>query len=127
MKGDRLFTLRYALWDGTRLTIHAIHTGRYDDRGTSRITIEAVHTSGRSSDAKFRRVVWHEGQTWCHPSPVDTDDGDRTRELVTSLVAIKPGDTDSEYFDGYTPEQLDFATTYGEELTMQSWERYGEP
>jgi hypothetical protein len=120
--GKRIFTLRYSLDDGSRLTIDAYDTGVMDNRGTTRITIRAVHHIG-----KDRRVIWRPGETWCHPGPGDCDDSDKAKELVTSLVTIRPGDTDADYFEGYSPEQLEFCERYGEVLQMIAWERYGEP
>lgn len=36
------------------------------------------------------------------------------------------GNTDSEFFEWYTQEQLDFARTWGETLSYIAAERYGE-
>lgn len=124
-----IFRLRYALSDGTRLYIQAEHTGRYESRGTSIITIQAIHTGLRpliDGWNKFRCILWKSGETWCSPSPLHEDDSDAVKALVTSLVSIKPGDTDSDYFAHHTPEQLAFCERYGEELSMLSEERYGQ-
>lgn len=42
------------------------------------------------------------------------------------LFALKPGDTDSDFFADYTPEQLDWVTANGEELSLIALDRYGE-
>ena len=39
---------------------------------------------------------------------------------------MKPGDTDSEYFEHYTPEQLAFAEQYGETVDCYAMDRFGE-
>ena len=39
---------------------------------------------------------------------------------------MKPGDTDSEFFEDYTPAQIDFVTQYGEEICMIAYDRHGE-
>lgn len=49
-----------------------------------------------------------------------TDDADFRIGTVLDWFSIQPGDTDAEYFDGYTPEQLAFAENYGEELSMEA-------
>lgn len=54
-------------------------------------------------------------------------DSDAAKELAMSLVAMKPGDTDKEYFTGYTAKQLAFAEQHGEWLSYIAAERYGEP
>ncbi len=38
-----------------------------------------------------------------------------------------PGDTDAEFFEGYTPEQLEWVTTHGEELDCIKHDRYCDP
>jgi hypothetical protein len=43
-------------------------------------------------------------------------DGDFTLAGLLRHLAIKPGDTDREVFDSYTPEQLEFAEQHGEQL-----------
>lgn len=38
---------------------------------------------------------------------------------------MKPGDTDAEFFENYTEEQLDFVSTNSDEIAMLSESRYG--
>jgi hypothetical protein len=51
-------------------------------------------------------------------------DGIAAKELVMSTVATKPGDTDEEYFRGYTAAQLGWVTEYGETLAAIREFRY---
>ena len=37
---------------------------------------------------------------------------------LLAFLSLKPGDTDPEYFEGYTPEQLEFARQEGESLSL---------
>lgn len=53
-------------------------------------------------------------------------DSDDAKECVLSLFALKPGDTDDEFFEHYTPEQLAFVEENGEWLSYVAGERYGE-
>jgi hypothetical protein len=53
-------------------------------------------------------------------------DGDYTRAAALRAFALKPGDTDREFFDGYTTEQLEFVTHYGEAISMEADRRFGE-
>lgn len=41
-------------------------------------------------------------------------------EHITSLVAMKPGDTDADYFHDYTPEQRAWALENGEMLSLEA-------
>lgn len=123
MSEDRLFTLRYRLGHGGRctVTIHAFHTGCYEPRGTSRIALRVLlRADGRT------RVIFPTGQLWYSPGPMHSDDGRESRRVATDMVGMRKGDTDAEYFAGYTEEQLDFADRFGEELTMLAEERYGQ-
>ena len=41
-------------------------------------------------------------------SPMHADDSDATVASLLSFLSLKPGDTDREYFDSYTPAQLEW-------------------
>src|SRR5208283_5328520 len=43
-----------------------------------------------------------------HCSPMHCIDSDETVKAIMSFLTLRPGDTDSEYFDNYTPSQLDY-------------------
>ena len=45
-------------------------------------------------------------------SPYSVVDSDETLRSLLSFLLTRPGDTDAEYFDAYTPAQLAFATTH---------------
>ena len=105
---DHLFTLRFKLSTGW-VTIRAWDANHRDSTGHNRI------------DAELRqgaRVIFARGDTYCATPGHCSVDGIEARELVCSLFAMKPGDTDAEYFGGYTPEQLEWAQANGEELGM---------
>lgn len=112
---EHYFTLRVKLHDGT-CVIRAYDGGR-GRFGGERIDVE-VRMGGR--------VIFPLGALYCGTPACGgmTVDGRRAKELVMSLVAMKPGDTDSEYFDSYTPEQLEWANRYGEELSCEREARY---
>ena len=92
---------------------------------------DANHTDRQTGHMRIDVEVWHgadcifpRGATHCAVNQWTSIDGVGARELVLSLVAMKPGDTDSDYFDAYTPEQLAFADAYGEEIGMVREWRY---
>lgn len=51
-------------------------------------------------------------------------DGKSAMEGALSLFAMKPGDTDDEFFADYTEAQLDFVQSYGEEIGMIREQRF---
>ena len=42
-------------------------------------------------------------------SPMHADDSDETLRAILGFLTLRPGDTDRDYFDDYTPEQLAWA------------------
>jgi hypothetical protein len=50
------------------------------------------------------------------PSPMHCPDGDESVAGLLAFLALKPGDTDREYFADYNPAQLKFAREHGDNL-----------
>jgi hypothetical protein len=51
-----------------------------------------------------------------HCSPLDADDSDACVRALLGFLSLRPGDTDAEYFAGYTAAQLAFAESGDAEL-----------
>jgi len=45
-------------------------------------------------------------------SPMVADDSDACLATLLTFLTLRPGDTDRDYFDDYTPEQLDWTQDY---------------
>ena len=58
--------------------------------------------------------------------PWDSIDGPKAKAAVLGWMSVKPGDTDDDFFEDFTPEQLDFVQQYGEALSLAREERFGE-
>ena len=56
------------------------------------------------------------------PSPMTAIDSDDALRCLLGFLTLRPGDTDEEYFENYTKDQMDFAETDAEELQMWSIE-----
>ena len=106
MKGERLRS-----WRSGRFQLDLFDTGRSDWRGQTRLAY-----TFRDGD----KVIF-EGQDFCG-SPLHADDSIATVAALLSFLSLRPGDTDREYFEPYTPEQLDWARANGEELSMLAHE-----
>lgn len=65
----------------------------------------------------FQNKLIFEGADF-HCSPLHAVDSDETVAALLSFLALRPGDTDKEYFDSYTPAQLEFAYAEGEQLSI---------
>lgn len=56
-----------------------------------------------------------------HASPLYPIDGDETVRALLGFLTLKPGDTDREYFEKYTPSQMAFAEGDAEYLASYSY------
>lgn len=120
-----LFTIRFKLSSGT-VTMRAWEVFPFLSDGTRNPAFRDgdTHTGIDAEMSHGGAVVFPRGSTWCGMPAGSTIDGNEAKELVASLFAMKPGDTDEEYFANYTPEQLAWAETFGEELSMLAQDRY---
>lgn len=138
---SKLFTLRikagpsYAALKRNEIKNGMIIIHAYEGKGDS---MRPYHNRIDVEVRQGGRIIFPKGQLYCGlPSQYSTD-GIHAKELVLSLVAMKPGDTDGEYFadsslargsararpSPYTDAQLAFARTYGEELDLIRQMRY---
>lgn len=77
-----------------------------------------------TEDNPNRRRLIFGGGTF-GPSPLHSDDSDETLGAILAPCALRPGDTDADYFENYNQRQMDFARMYGEELSMYAMELEG--
>ena len=127
---DRLFALRIPLTNcghgNVVLAVTAYDANHTDARtGHMRIDVRAVLCETVNSK-RSRRVIFERGDTYCAVNRWTAIDSDDAKQLVCSLLGMKPGDTDDEYFASYTPDQLAFAEQYGETIDMYALDRFGE-
>lgn len=72
-----------------------------------------------------RTVTIFEGSDF-RPSPLHSVDGDDAVKDLMCFLTLRPGDTDKEYFDSYTPEQMDYCSQHAESLSCEVYNRFGE-
>jgi hypothetical protein len=136
MSADTLFRMRVDLGESRleramaapTLAIQAYDANRTDPHtGHQYIDVRArLYYTDDASGKRRYRTIFKRGATWCGVNRWTSLDGKEARELVLSLLSMKPGDTDPEYFASYTPAQLAFASRYGEELDMVRMDRFGD-
>ena len=73
------------------------------------------------------KVIFPRGQLWGSLPPGRSSDGIAAREHALAMVAIKPGDTDEDFFKDYSPEQLAWLKEYAEHVDMIRSDRYCDP
>ncbi len=59
-------------------------------------------------------------------SPLHATDSDEAVEAIMGFLTLRPGDTDPEYFAGYTAEQADYCAQHAEALGLEVYCRFGE-
>ena len=59
-------------------------------------------------------------------SPLHCIDSDQAVASVMVFLTLRPGDTDAEYFEGYTKRQLEFCSQHAEALSACVTDRFGE-
>jgi hypothetical protein len=94
-------------WEMDGFKLEMYDTGRRDSRGTTNIAFRL--TDGGE-------VIFQDEDF--HPSPMHCDDSDETVAGLLAFLSLKEGDTDSEYFQKYTPRQLEWSGERAEELSM---------
>ena len=80
-------------------------------------------TATRWGEAK--NTVLFEGEDFgC--SPMHAIDSDETLAGIMGFLTLRPGDTDPEYFEGYTEAQLDYCSQHAEALACEVSRRFGD-
>ena len=65
----------------------------------------------------YRNKLIFEGEDFgC--SPLHAVDSDYAVAGILDFLSLRPGDTDKDYFDDYTEEQMEFAVQEGENLAL---------
>lgn len=58
-------------------------------------------------------------------SPLDCEDSDESVKALMGFLTLRPGDTDREYFEDYTEDQLEFCSLHAETLSCEVGSRFG--
>lgn len=98
-------------------TLTMYQTDRFDGRNGYYIAYKLTATG-------HRKPIFEGEDFSCSPM-VAIDSDDSVRSLM-GFLTLRPGDTDEEYFDKYTPEQLDYAETHAERLDAEVHARFGD-
>jgi hypothetical protein len=104
---------------GPTFTLKTYDTGRVDRRGVT--TIGYRLTRHEKGECK----LLFEGADF-NGSPMHAIDSDETMAALMGFLTLRPGDTDAEYFEKYTPEQLAWAQSEAEYLGFEAMCKLGE-
>lgn len=86
--------------------------------------LEEVSQS-RVGQRKSARKLLFEGEDFAIPTAYGVDSDESVRSIM-GFLTLRPGDTDREYFENYTREQLAFADQHAEALSGEVMNRFGE-
>lgn len=111
----RVILRPYRKGHGPVFSLTTWDTGRRDGRGS---TYQRYRLS-------MGGAVIFEGSDFS-PSPCWASDSDQAIGSLLGFLTLRPGDTDSDYFKGYTPAQLDFCAQHAEALACEAMSRFGE-
>lgn len=111
--------LRHVELEGTGYTLLTWDTGRTTGRGSF-----AKDAIGYAFYEPGKDEPLFVGEDFGN-SPMDAIDSDESLRALLGFLTLRPGDTDPEYFESYTPEQMDFARSEAEQLQM--WGMEDEP
>ena len=111
----RVYFAPYLKGNGPRFALTMWATDRIDQRGQTTIGYRL----------NMGRQTLFTGEDF-NGSPMHADDSDATVKALMGFLTLCPGDTDREYFDTYTPEQMDFCSQYAEILSAEVYARFGE-
>jgi hypothetical protein len=104
----RNVTLRPYRDPAISFTLNTFDSSRTDELGKSILEYQFQGPDGK---------VLFEGSDFAC-SPMHGIDSDESVRALLGFLTLRPGDTDDEYFEDYTQEQLDFASEHAETLQM---------
>lgn len=70
------------------------------------------------------RTIFPRGSFVIGLPPIHGTDSADAKRAVLSWLSVKPGDTDREFFESYTDDQIDFVIRNGEALSLEAERRY---
>ena len=98
-------------WSEDDFRLQLFDTGRLDGRGQTKLAYRFFDGG---------QLIF-EGEDFAG-SPLHADDSDATLASLLGFLSLRPGDTDAEYFDSYTPERLAWCEERAEDLGLHSYE-----
>ena len=104
---------------GPSFTLSIFDTGRTDARGCTILAYALKQREGGHTSVVFEGTDFR-------PSPLHADDSNATVAALLGFLTLRPGDTDRDYFEGYTPAQREFCEQHAEALSAESFYRFGE-
>ena len=97
-------------------------TGKVLLNGVARINSQAYSCTDCGPSQKRSHTVFT-GSDF-RPSPLHAWDSDETVAAVMGFLTLRLGDTDRDYFENYTAEQIEFRDSHAETLAWEVYSRF---
>lgn len=107
---------------GPVFTLTMRDAGTTDSRG---VTTIAYKLTQRDPGSKRAQVIFEAADY--HGSPMHADDSDDNVHGLMGFLTLRPGDTDADYFDGYTDAQRAYCSAHAEALSCEVDNRFACP
>ncbi len=101
---------------GPRFTLHLWDTRTMMENKCRLAYRLSMHEHGKSI------VLFEGGDYGC--SPLHAIDSDEACAGIMGFLTLRPGDTDAEYFDDYSPAQMEYAEQHAEALSGEVYCRF---
>lgn len=118
------------------IILRRVHLRPYQKGHGPSFCLTTYHTGlarGGRERLSYRLTTREEGRTRLlfagddyRPSRMHEADSDAAMLGLLEFLTLRPGDTDAEYFENYTEEQLAFARDHGEALYFEATCRFEE-
>jgi len=121
----RCYFRPYGKGKGPTFRLDLYDTGAMLDLYHSRVAYELRQVESYSTNGRSRRdgrLIFSGADYGCPTH--QAIDSDHCVEGIMGFLTLRPGDTDSDYFAGYTPEQVEFAETHAEALSLEVMNRF---
>lgn len=116
---SHVFTLKVRVSGGGLVIIRAFESHKASLRNSTHTTLD-LELRFKGKDI-FPKGAVYIGIPVQHPI-----DGKYAKGCAVRAFALKPGDTDADFFADYTPDQIAFVTHFGEHLDVEASNRFGE-
>jgi hypothetical protein len=110
----------YRRGKGPTFTLTTWDTGLQDDYGKWIVGYRlTMREPGKRPIVLFTGEDYHCGAGMCA-------DSDESINGLMGFLTLRPGDTDSEYFQDYTEAQLAYCSAHAEMLSCEVYSRFGD-
>lgn len=129
MTDEPIRTVRFSPYlkgQGPTFTLTLWDDCRTDPMGKLMVRYRLNMRTGDRASGTDKSTTLFEGADFAC-SPMNAIDSDRAVEDLMGFLTVRPGDVEEEYFEDYSPAQVDYCGQHCEALAMEVMDRFGPP